>query len=82
MQKHVASSGRTPACQCVNDGNFLFQAILCRYQSESKKHVSIPLSKDHNPTNYDERMRIQKAGGSVRYWSLLCCVFCVSVIPS
>ena len=45
---------------------FMVQAILCRYQSDSKKHVPLLLSKDHNPSNYEERMRIQKAGGSVR----------------
>jgi len=45
----------------------VFQAILCRYHAETKKHLSIPLSKEHNPTNYEERMRIQKAGGTVRW---------------
>lgn len=42
------------------------KAILCRYHEESKKHISVPLSKDHNPTDYGERMRIQKAGGFVK----------------
>ncbi|KAK8758783.1 hypothetical protein V5799_003583 [Amblyomma americanum] len=42
------------------------KAILCRYHEESKKHVSVPLSKDHSPTDYGERMRIQKAGGYVK----------------
>lgn len=42
------------------------KAILCRYNAESEKHVAIPLTKDHNPTDYEERMRIQKAGGNVR----------------
>lgn len=42
------------------------QAILCRYNEESEKHTALSLSKEHNPTQYDERMRIQKAGGNVR----------------
>jgi len=42
------------------------KAILCRYNKQSGKHVCIPLSMDHSPTDYKERMRIQKAGGSVR----------------
>lgn len=42
------------------------QAILCRYNEESQKHAALSLSKEHNPTQYEERMRIQKAGGNVR----------------
>lgn len=42
------------------------KAILCRYNEESKKYVALNLSKDHSPTDYEERMRIQKAGGYVR----------------
>lgn len=42
------------------------KAILCRYHEESQKHIAIPLSKDHSPTDYGERMRIQKAGGFVK----------------
>lgn len=42
------------------------KAILCRYNKDSKKHVAVPLSVDHSPTDYKERMRIQKAGGHVR----------------
>lgn len=42
------------------------QAILCRYNEESQKHTALSLSKEHNPTQYEERMRIQKAGGNVR----------------
>uniref|UniRef100_A0A2R5L8X9 Putative serine/threonine protein phosphatase n=2 Tax=Ornithodoros turicata TaxID=34597 RepID=A0A2R5L8X9_9ACAR len=42
------------------------KAILCRRNAESGKHVAVPLTKDHNPTDYEERMRIQKAGGNVR----------------
>lgn len=43
------------------------QAILCRYNEESQRHAALSLSKEHNPTQYEERMRIQKAGGNVRY---------------
>ena len=32
-----------------------------------KKCVTLPLSKEHNPTIYEERMRIQRAGGTVRW---------------
>nr|XP_040124069.1 integrin-linked kinase-associated serine/threonine phosphatase 2C [Ictidomys tridecemlineatus] len=42
------------------------QAILCRYNEESQRHAALSLSKEHNPTQYEERMRIQKAGGNVR----------------
>ncbi|XP_015928660.2 integrin-linked kinase-associated serine/threonine phosphatase 2C isoform X1 [Parasteatoda tepidariorum] len=42
------------------------KAILCRYNNKAGKHVCVPLSTDHSPTDYKERMRIQKAGGSVR----------------
>uniref|UniRef100_A0A8C2R9T4 PPM-type phosphatase domain-containing protein n=1 Tax=Capra hircus TaxID=9925 RepID=A0A8C2R9T4_CAPHI len=42
------------------------KAILCRYNEESQKHAALSLSKEHNPTQYEERMRIQKAGGNVR----------------
>lgn len=42
------------------------KAILCRYNKEANKFVSVPLSIDHSPTDYKERMRIQKAGGYVR----------------
>lgn len=32
-----------------------------------RKAVTLALSKEHNPTIYEERMRIQRAGGTVRY---------------
>ncbi len=28
--------------------------------------MSVVLTKDHNPTVYDERLRIQKSGGTIR----------------
>lgn len=42
------------------------KAVLARYSVESKKIVAISLTKDHTPTQYEERMRIQRAGGHVR----------------
>ncbi|XP_013397895.1 integrin-linked kinase-associated serine/threonine phosphatase 2C [Lingula anatina] len=42
------------------------KAILCRYSEEKKSYMAVPLTKDHNPTQYEERMRIQKAGGNVK----------------
>nr|CAB3256052.1 integrin-linked kinase-associated serine/threonine phosphatase 2C-like [Phallusia mammillata] len=71
-KKPVWKDGTTVCCVLVLDDTLYIanlgdsKAILCRYQAESKKHVSIPLSKEHNPSNYEERQRIQKAGGSVR----------------
>lgn len=31
-----------------------------------RRPVTLALSKEHNPTIYEERMRIQRAGGTVR----------------
>ncbi|XP_006820150.1 integrin-linked kinase-associated serine/threonine phosphatase 2C-like [Saccoglossus kowalevskii] len=42
------------------------KAVLCRYNKESDKNMGISLSKEHSPTLYEERQRIQKAGGTVR----------------
>ncbi|XP_046850839.1 integrin-linked kinase-associated serine/threonine phosphatase 2C-like [Xenia sp. Carnegie-2017] len=41
------------------------KALLCR-SSEEGKHSVLSLTKDHSPTQYEERLRIQKAGGNVR----------------
>ncbi|EDO39603.1 predicted protein, partial [Nematostella vectensis] len=41
------------------------KALVCRCDSAGKISV-VRLSKDHSPTGYDERMRIQKAGGYVK----------------
>lgn len=38
-------------------------------QGGDRKCVTLALSKEHNPTIYEERMRIQRAGGTVRYWA-------------
>lgn len=52
-------------CPCL-------QAVLCRMEATGgadgqRRSVTLALSKEHNPTIYEERMRIQRAGGTVRY---------------
>ncbi|XP_066922387.1 integrin-linked kinase-associated serine/threonine phosphatase 2C-like [Clytia hemisphaerica] len=41
------------------------KAILVRSSYEGKRRI-IPLTRDHSPTDYEERQRIQNAGGVVR----------------
>ncbi|PFX19939.1 Integrin-linked kinase-associated serine/threonine phosphatase 2C [Stylophora pistillata] len=41
------------------------RALLCRCGENGETSV-VSLSKDHSPSQYEERMRIQKAGGTVR----------------
>ncbi|XP_074625597.1 integrin-linked kinase-associated serine/threonine phosphatase 2C-like [Acropora palmata] len=41
------------------------KALLCRCAEDGKISV-VSLSKDHSPSQYEERIRIQKAGGNVR----------------
>lgn len=36
------------------------RAVLC-----NRFHIAIPLTKDHKPTNYEERLRIHKLGGKI-----------------
>ncbi|XP_043347590.1 integrin-linked kinase-associated serine/threonine phosphatase 2C isoform X5 [Dermochelys coriacea] len=77
-QKPAWKDGSTATCVLAVD-NILYianlgdsRAILCRYNEESQKHTALSLSKEHNPTQYEERMRIQKAGGNVRFIMLAC----------
>ncbi|RUS88689.1 hypothetical protein EGW08_003504 [Elysia chlorotica] len=42
------------------------KAVLCRYKEAEDKYVGMSLTVDHSPSVYEERMRIQKAGGNVR----------------
>ncbi|CAI9719935.1 integrin-linked kinase-associated serine/threonine phosphatase 2C-like [Octopus vulgaris] len=42
------------------------KAILCRYKENTQQYVAVPLTTEHHPTVYEERMRIQKAGGHVK----------------
>eukprot|EP00079_Xenopus_tropicalis_P035641 XP_017949412.1 PREDICTED: integrin-linked kinase-associated serine/threonine phosphatase 2C isoform X3 [Xenopus tropicalis] len=71
-QKPAWKDGTTAICVLVAD-NILYianlgdsRALLCRINKENQKHVVLSLSREHNPTQYEERMRIQKAGGNVR----------------
>ena len=43
-----------------------FQAVLCRQLPGCDRYTAVPLTKDHSPTLYEERIRIQRAGGQVR----------------
>ncbi|XP_042315724.1 integrin-linked kinase-associated serine/threonine phosphatase 2C isoform X1 [Sceloporus undulatus] len=71
-QKPAWKDGSTATCVLVIDNTLYIanlgdsRAILCRYSEDNQKHTALSLSKEHNPTQYDERMRIQKAGGNVR----------------
>ncbi|XP_053245672.1 integrin-linked kinase-associated serine/threonine phosphatase 2C [Podarcis raffonei] len=71
-QKPAWKDGSTATCVLVIDNTLYIanlgdsRALLCRYNEESQKYTALSLSKEHNPTQYDERMRIQKAGGNVR----------------
>uniref|UniRef100_A0A8D0LCM4 Integrin-linked kinase-associated serine/threonine phosphatase 2C n=1 Tax=Sphenodon punctatus TaxID=8508 RepID=A0A8D0LCM4_SPHPU len=71
-QKPAWKDGSTATCVLAVDNTLYIanlgdsRALLCRYNEENRKHAALSLSKEHNPTQYEERMRIQKAGGNVR----------------
>ncbi|XP_053565890.1 integrin-linked kinase-associated serine/threonine phosphatase 2C isoform X2 [Bombina bombina] len=71
-QKPAWKDGTTAICVLVAD-NILYianlgdsRALLCRINEETHKPTVLSLSREHNPTQYEERMRIQRAGGNVR----------------
>ncbi|KAK2846512.1 hypothetical protein Q5P01_009511 [Channa striata] len=74
-QKPAWKDGSTATCVLVvedvvyvaNLGDS--RAVLCRMEATAegqRRPVTLALSKEHNPTIYEERMRIQRAGGTVR----------------
>ncbi|KAJ7995697.1 hypothetical protein DPEC_G00247260 [Dallia pectoralis] len=75
-QKPAWKDGSTATCIFVVDDMVYVanlgdsRAVLCRMEEEGqggdRKCVTLALSKEHNPTIYEERMRIQRAGGTVR----------------
>ncbi|KAL3121401.1 hypothetical protein niasHT_004985 [Heterodera trifolii] len=49
---------------CANIGDS--KAIVCRHKSEKSTNIPLQITVDHNPLVFDERMRIQKSGGTVK----------------
>ncbi|KAI4883100.1 hypothetical protein NFI96_023007, partial [Prochilodus magdalenae] len=90
-QKPAWKDGSTATCLLAVDdvlyvanlGDSRVYCVVLRQDRErrggKKSCVTLALSKEHNPTIYEERMRIQRAGGTVRSrWPLAGCVGKVS----
>ncbi|XP_076590335.1 integrin-linked kinase-associated serine/threonine phosphatase 2C isoform X2 [Chaetodon auriga] len=76
-QKPAWKDGSTATCVLVVDDMVYVanlgdsRAVLCRMEAtggadSARRSVTLALSREHNPTIYEERMRIQRAGGTVR----------------
>ncbi|XP_061682580.1 integrin-linked kinase-associated serine/threonine phosphatase 2C [Syngnathoides biaculeatus] len=78
-QKPAWKDGSTATCVLVLDDMVYVanlgdsKAVLCRMEEDveapegrRQRPTTLALSREHNPTIYEERMRIQRAGGTVR----------------
>ncbi|XP_049582101.1 integrin-linked kinase-associated serine/threonine phosphatase 2C isoform X2 [Syngnathus scovelli] len=79
-QKPAWKDGSTATCMLVLDDMVYVanlgdsKAVMCRMEEEEgdapegrqRRPTTLALSREHNPIIYEERMRIQRAGGTVR----------------
>ncbi|XP_037124214.1 integrin-linked kinase-associated serine/threonine phosphatase 2C isoform X2 [Syngnathus acus] len=79
-QKPAWKDGSTATCMLVLDDVVYVanlgdsKAVMCRMEEEEgeapegrqRRPTTLALSREHNPIIYEERMRIQRAGGTVR----------------